>query len=133
MPEHESLISKNKFYLNRFLKKLERKIISKSIKFPELITSKGLEKFQSFRDFDNRFTAPLQGFADADDFYTRASSEPYISLIQIPTLIVNALNDPFLPEACCPFNIAEDHRHVHLETPARGMHVGFSLTGKSEN
>lgn len=122
-----------KFYLNRFLKKLEKKIKTKSQKFPDLISIDGFEKIKTFRDFDNRYTAPLHGFSDADDFYTKASSGPYLSLIQIPALIVNAINDPFLPDACYPRDVAKTHPYVHLETPERGGHVGFSLAGKSEN
>ena len=122
-----------KFYLNRFLKKLEKKIKAKSLKFPALISADGFEEIKTFRDFDNRYTAPLHGFYDADDFYAKASSGPFISSIQIPALIVNALNDPFLPDACYPFDIAKTHPHVQLETPHRGGHVGFSLAGKSES
>lgn len=122
-----------KFYLNRFLKKLEKKIIAKSIKFPELISIEGIKEIKTFRQFDDRYTAPLHGFRDSDDFYTKASSGQYISSIQIPTLIVNALNDPFLPEACYPFDITKNHTYVHLETPERGGHVGFSLLGKTES
>lgn len=122
-----------KFYLNRFLKKLEKKIRSKSMKFPEQISVNGLENIKTFREFDNRYTAPLHNFIDADDFYSKASSAQYIPFIQIPTLIVNALNDPFLPDACYPFDMAKTHAYVHLETPERGGHVGFSLAGKKEN
>jgi uncharacterized protein len=121
-----------KFYLNRFLKKLEKKICAKAELFPDIISSKDFHLIKSFREFDNRYTAPLHGFTDADDFYNQASSKPYIASIQIPTLIVNALNDPFLPEACYPVEIAKAHEYVHLETPTRGGHVGFSL-GKIEN
>jgi uncharacterized protein len=122
-----------RFYLNRFLKKLENKIRAKSIKFPNLISTEGIGQIKTFREFDNRYTAPLHGFTDADDFYIKASSGPYISSIQIPTLIANALNDPFLPAACYPFDIAKNHSHVHLETPERGGHVGFSLAGMTES
>jgi len=122
-----------KFYLNRFLKKLEKKIRAKSILFPELISTEGFEKIKTFREFDNRYTAPLHGFANADDFYTKASSGQYIASIELPTLIVNALNDPFLPDECYPYDVAKTHNHVHLETPQRGGHVGFSLAGKAES
>ena len=122
-----------KFYLNRFLKKLEKKIRAKSIRYPDLISAEDFEQIKTFRDFDNRYTAPLHGFRDADDFYTKASSGPYLSSIQVPALIVNALNDPFLPDACYPFDIATSHGSVYLETPGRGGHVGFSLAGKSES
>jgi predicted alpha/beta-fold hydrolase len=122
-----------KFYLNRFLKKLEKKIRVKAEIFPELISAEGFEQIKTFREFDNRYTAPLHGFENADDFYARASSGPHISQIQIPTLIVNALNDPFLPEACFPYEVAEEHHHVHLETPQYGGHVGFSLSTQKIN
>ncbi len=122
-----------KFYLNRFLKKLGNKIREKSKIFPELISYGGFEKIKSFREFDTRYTAPLHGFKNADDFYERASSGNYIASIQTPTLIVNALSDPFLPTACFPFGVAENHEYVSLETPTYGGHVGFTLAGKEEN
>jgi hypothetical protein len=122
-----------KFYLNRFLKKLEKKIRAKAIKFPDIISAEGFEQIKTFRAFDNRYTAPLHGFKNADDFYARASSGPHIPYIQIPTLIVNAINDPFLPEACFPFEVAKDHNYVYLETPQYGGHVGFSLSTQEIN
>lgn len=123
----------NKFYLQRFLKKLEKKMRAKSHMFPELISIKGFKNISSFREFDNRYTAPLHGFIDADDFYSSASCGPYLSAIHTPALIVNAINDPFLPEACYPYALAKDHNYVHLETPGKGGHVGFSSTRLSEN
>ncbi len=122
-----------RFYLNRFLKKLGKKIKSKSEKFPELISFKGFEKIRSFEEFDNRYTAPLHGFSSANDFYERAASLQYIPKITVPTLIVNALNDPFLPEQCYPYDIAKDHQNVFLEIPERGGHTGFTLAGQEEN
>jgi uncharacterized protein len=122
-----------KFYLNRFLKKLEKKIRAKAIKFPDVISAEGFEQIKTFRAFDNRYTAPLHGFENADDFYARASSGPHIPNIQLPTLIVNALNDPFLPEACFPYEVAKDHNYVYLETPPYGGHVGFSLSTQEIN
>jgi uncharacterized protein len=125
--------STNKFYLNRFLKKLGVKMQIKSQLFPDQISVNDFEKIKSFREFDERYTAPLHGFVDADDFYAKASCGPYLSAIQIPTLIVNALNDPFLPDACYPYELASSHDFIHLETPVQGGHVGFSLWGRTEN
>ncbi len=122
-----------KFYKNRFLKKLGKKIKEKSNIFPALISHEGFEKIKSFHEFDTRYTAPLHGFKDADDFYERASSGNYIAAIQTPTLIVNSLSDPFLSPACFPFDIAKNHECVSLETPSYGGHVGFTLAGKKEN
>jgi len=125
--------STNQFYLNRFLTKLRVKMESKSYLFPNQISINGFDKIKSFRAFDDRYTAPLHGFDDADDFYAKASCGPYLSAIRIPTLLVNALNDPFLPAACYPFELAGSHDFIHLETPAQGGHVGFSLWGRNEN
>lgn len=122
--------SKNKFYLNRFLKKLEKKVQAKAKQFPKLLSAKNFETIITFREFDTCYTAPLHGFTDADDFYTRASCNPHLENIKLPVLLVNALNDPFLPEACYPIELAKQHPHLHLEMPTRGGHVGFSLTGK---
>ena len=122
-----------RFYLNRFLKKLEKKIKAKSLLFPGIISSDRFDQIRSFEEFDNRYTAPLHGFRDAADFYERASSLPHLSKIRIPALIVNALNDPFLPKECFPYDIAERSEFVFLETPRRGGHTGFTLAGKMEN
>lgn len=122
-----------RFYLNRFLKKLSKKIETKAKIFPDKISYEGFEQIKTFREFDTRYTAPLHGFKDADDFYQRASSGQYIASICRPVLIVNALNDPFLPASCFPYNIAKDHSSVWLEVPATGGHVGFSLAGRKEN
>ncbi|MCU0420885.1 MAG: alpha/beta fold hydrolase [Cyclobacteriaceae bacterium] len=123
----------NRFYLNRFLKKLGKKITAKAAMFPDTVSASGFEKIRSFREFDNRYTAPLHGFRDADDFYERASALPHLSSIGIPTLIVNALNDPFLPEDCYPRQLARNHPLLFLETPARGGHTGFTLSGEVAN
>lgn len=121
---------RNKFYLNRFLKKLEKKIQAKAKQFPNLLSAKDFETITTFREFDTRYTAPLHGFTDAIDFYTRASCNLHLENIKLPVLLVNALNDPFLPEACYPIELARQHTHLHLEMPTRGGHVGFSLAGK---
>lgn len=121
----------NKFYLNRFLKKLEKKIQAKAIQFPHLLSDKSFETITTFRDFDTRYTAPLHGFADADDFYSKASCNPHLDNIKIPTLLVNAENDPFLTQSCYPVTLAQRHPQLHLEIPKRGGHVGFSMAGNT--
>jgi hypothetical protein len=122
-----------KFYLNRFLKKLGKKIKLKSELFPDLISYRGFERIRTFEEFDNRYTAPLHGFANAQDFYERAASLPHIARINVPVLIANAVNDPFLPPACYPFEIARQSEHVYLETPDRGGHTGFTLAGSADS
>lgn len=117
----------NWFYKKRFLRKLARKVRAKAEMFPELIDTKGLEEITTFDVFDNRYTAPLHGFKDADDFYQKVSAHQYVDDISVPTLLVNAANDPMLPDACYPVDYAEKHPFLHLEIPKKGGHVGFML------
>ncbi|MDN5203763.1 alpha/beta fold hydrolase [Fulvivirgaceae bacterium BMA10] len=123
----------NKFYKKRFLKKLEKKIALKARMFPDKIRYQGFQNIKSFSDFDNQYTAPLHGFTDAEDFYRKASAVRYLTEINVPTLIVNALNDPMLERDCYPVEAAKDHSFVHLEMPEKGGHVGFSLLGSEFN
>jgi len=78
-------------------------------------------------DFDDVVTAPLHGFAGADDYWTRASSKPWLPAVEVPTLVLNARNDPFVPAASLP-GPHEVAAVVRLEQPAAGGHAGF-MTG----
>lgn len=120
----------NKIYRNRFLKKLKIKLAAKAAQFPGKLDLTKLEDVQIWRDFDNFFSAPVNGYRDADDFYTQASARNFISGITIPTLLVNAQNDPILTPLCSPVEICEPHPHIFLETPRQGGHVGFELPRK---
>ncbi len=113
------------FYRNRFLKKLKKKILEKEIQFPSLLDTKGIEKINSFYEFDSRFTAPLHNFLDAEEFYKKGSANNAIAKITTPTLLVNAKNDPMLPDSCYPYDLTNNHAFVSFETPSRGGHVGF--------
>ena len=107
-----------------------RKIKQKAELHPNKINIEGIDKITTFAEFDKRFTAPLHGFKDAEDFYTSSTSDQFYPNIQVPSLIVNAKNDPMLGEQCYPYDIAKNHKYLHLETPDAGGHVGFSLKGK---
>lgn len=100
---------------------------------PDLLNIAGIEELQHFPDFDNRFTAPLHGFKDAEDFYHQASANTHLPHIGIPVLLVNAKNDPMLPQSCYPVEIAQNHPFVYLEIPENGGHVGFTLAGNRGN
>ena len=115
----------NAFYLRRFLRDLQSKIRAKAAQFPDRISDAGFDSIRTFREFDDRYTAPIHGFRDAGDYYARSSSLRYLDAIRIPTLILNARDDPFLTPACFPERLALNHPHVHLEQPAHGGHVGF--------
>ncbi|KAA9332207.1 alpha/beta fold hydrolase [Hymenobacter busanensis] len=116
----------NRIYLNRFLKSLRLKIRQKAELLPGQLDLEGLEELSDFPQFDNRFTAPMHGFASADEYYERSSSGRYLDGIRVPTLLVNAQNDPFLAPTCFPRAAAERSPYVFLETPEEGGHVGFS-------
>ena len=120
----------NKIYMSRFMTGLKAKVLVKNQQFPGKLSLEHLKKVKTFAGFDDRFTAPLNGFRDARDYWERASSKPHLSNISIPTLLVNALNDPFLPEACFPEEIAANSEHLFLETPDHGGHVGFVSPGE---
>jgi len=112
-------------YLNNFLRSLKKKVILKSQLMPGKLSVEGLDEVKTFHDFDNRYTGPMHGFIDAHDYYSKSSSIHFLKDIRIPTLLVNAANDPFLPKECYPIEIARGHEHLSLEMPSSGGHVGF--------
>ena len=118
----------NRFYENRFLKKLKAKVSAKA----ELISSldvSGLDDIQDFETFHQNYTVPLHGFSTLDDFYEQATCDQFLGGIKIPTLIVNAQNDPLLGDKCFPFDQASRADNLFLEAPALGGHVGFTISG----
>ena len=118
------------FYKRKFYRKLVKKMRIKAEQYPGVIDINQLAAIKSWRDFDELFSAPLNGFKDAQAFYDQASSINYIEGIQIPTLLVNAQNDPILTKECSPVSIARSHPFFYLETPAKGGHVGFAIRGQ---
>lgn len=118
----------NRMYMKYFLSSLEKKMRIKAKMFPGLIDTEGIEKITSFFPFDNRYTAPLHGFADAADYYQKCSSRQFLDSIRIPTLVVQAADDPFLAESCYPRQEARSNPSLHLEIPRFGGHVGFAGT-----
>ena len=76
-------------------------------------------------DFDDAYTAPIHGFENALDYYEKCSSRHFLKNISLPTLVVNALNDPFLSPECLDRTLFEDLENVYFETPHHGGHVGF--------
>ncbi len=115
----------NRIYLRRFLTTLVAKIEAKALRFPDEIDAVGANKIRSFQEFDDRYTAPLHGFRDATDYWTQSSARQFLGRINVPTLLLNACNDPFLAPECFPFSEAEASSTFYLEAPASGGHVGF--------
>lgn len=120
----------NRIYMDRFLVNLRAKIREKMRRFPGEVSDAGLDAMRTFREFDGAYTAPLHGYRDAEDYWARASSRPVLGRITIPTLLVNARNDPFLPAECFPEVEARESAHFHLEAPRDGGHIGFTARGE---
>lgn len=115
-------------YVSRFLRTLKKKVAQVVDDFPEarsLIDIRTMMRAKSFREFDDAATAPLHGFKDADDYYTRSSSLQYLSRITTPTLCVNAEDDPFLPHDVLQRARAAASPSVEFVTTPYGGHVGF--------
>jgi predicted alpha/beta-fold hydrolase len=116
---------KNRLYMKQFLVSLHEKIKKKMAQMPDKINDDNYDRIKSFKEFDDRYTAPINGFKDAEDYWAKCSSDQFIPEIRIPTLLVNAQDDPFLAGGCYPVHKAENSGYVYLEMPRSGGHVGF--------
>ncbi len=114
----------NMTYTRNFLATMKRKSLAKLHRHPGLFNAAQLHAARTLREFDDRVTARLHGFANVDDYYTRASSKPLLAHIAVPTLLLNARNDPFLPAEALPA-AAEISATVTAVFPEEGGHVGF--------
>ncbi|GAB3043535.1 YheT family hydrolase [Spirosoma pulveris] len=112
-------------YNYRFNRTLKRKVLQKASLMPGVFPIDAVTKARSIREFDNLFTAPMHGFRDVTDYYTRSSSLQFIPTIAIPTLLVNAKNDPFLSPECFPEALGRELPNVWMEFPEQGGHCGF--------
>lgn len=122
-------IASNAFYKRRFLRKLSQKVLLKAQQHPGKLDIAKLATVGVWRDFDEAFSCILGGYRNADDFYEQASARHFMPGIQIPTLLVNAQNDPILSPECAPRQLAESHPFLYLEAPRTGGHVGFMVGG----
>lgn len=111
-------------YTRVFLRTMKPKAMAKYAQFPGLFDRDAAMGARDLYEFDNAFTAPVHGFKNVDDYWTRASAKPRLAQIKLPALVVNAHNDPFVPAESLP-NPHEVGEHVTLWQPAHGGHVGF--------
>jgi hypothetical protein len=111
-------------YTAHFLATLKAKSLAKARRFPGLLDVEAVRASTTFREFDTLVTARLHGYRDADDYWTRTSSKPLLRHIAVPTLVLNAKNDPFLPAQALP-GAHDVSASVALQQPAGGGHVGF--------
>ena len=112
-------------YTRMFINSMRPKALRKLAQHPGLFDRDALLRARDLYEFDNIFTAPLHGFKDTDDYWARASAKPHLDRIRIPALVVNALNDPFMPAASLPVQ-SEVGKYVTLWQPRHGGHVGFA-------
>jgi predicted alpha/beta-fold hydrolase len=122
----------NTFYRRRFMRALVKKIRLKDNQFPGRLDLSKLTLVRRWRDFDEHFSAPICGYRDASDFYQNASAKNFIPGIRVPTLLVNAQNDPILTPACMPAELARAHPFFYFEMPKFGGHCGFLYRNESE-
>ena len=115
-------------YSRYFLRSLKPKVLEKAKRFPGVIDVMRISQARDLRDFDDAYTAPMHGFRDAMDYWTQSSSKPWLRHISVPTLVLNARNDPFLPEPTLP-SVEDASPNVLLHQPASGGHAGF-VTGQ---
>ncbi|MCA0931607.1 alpha/beta fold hydrolase [Lutimonas saemankumensis] len=119
----------NMVYMQRFLISLKKKTRIKMEQFPENgLNTKAILNSANFLDFDNYFTAPVNGFMDANDYWKQNSSKQFLGGIKIPSLLITAADDPFLSETCIPVQEAKNNRNFKLEVTRYGGHVGYNST-----
>jgi predicted alpha/beta-fold hydrolase len=117
----------NRVYTRHFLHTLKRNAAAKLCRHPGIFDERRMTAASNLYEFDDVVTAPLHGFKGAEDYWRRASSKPWLAGIRLPTLVLNARNDPFLPAQALP-TPSQVAASVQLEFPRQGGHVGF-VTG----
>jgi uncharacterized protein len=119
-------------YLRHFMRTLRRKALRKATVHPGAFDAAAAVRARSLREFDEAFTCPLHGFRDADDYYERASCGPHLGRIRVPTLVLNALDDPLVPPDSTPAEFARGAPAVRLVQTRHGGHVGFVCMGRPD-
>ncbi|MFM7025118.1 MAG: alpha/beta hydrolase, partial [Limnohabitans sp.] len=112
-------------YTRMFLRTMKPKALAKLQQYPDLFSRERLVGARDLHAFDEVFTGPLHGFRGADDYWRRASAKPVLARVQVPTLLINPLNDPFVPAYSLPGR-QDVSPMVTLWQPRHGGHVGFA-------
>jgi predicted alpha/beta-fold hydrolase len=116
-----------KLYQRHFIRSLKRKTAAKLERFPDLVDRDELSRIRTMYEFDETLTGPLHGFSGADDYYSRSSSLGWLNRISIPTLLFNAVDDPFMPPDVLTDvrAVAAQNPALEVEFPPHGGHAGF--------
>ncbi len=115
----------NWLYHKHFVRSMKRRLKAKAKQFPDQYDLDKLASLSTLWQLDEHYTAPLNGFRDAADYYARCSGRYFLDGIRVPTLLVTAGNDPFFNASCYPRAQAASSDHLHFEVPRTGGHVGF--------
>lgn len=117
----------SRIYTRSFMQSLRRKALARLTRDPELFDLDNLLRARTLYDFDDAVTAPLHGFDSATDYYTRSSSIHFLTRIRRPTLLLSAVDDPFLPRSVLDDVVKMSLKSAFLtvEHQVRGGHVGF--------
>ena len=120
----------SRFYQAHFLRSLRRKANEKSERYPHALRPEVIRRVRTLYEFDDLVTAPVHGYRDADDYYARSSSLHFLEHIRVPTFLLSARDDPFLPAPVLDEVrvVARGNPSLHLEFVDRGGHAGF-ITG----
>ena len=122
----------NYIYSRRFLISLKGKVTTKSVAMPGKFNLDHFSSINRIMDFDDFYTAPIHGYENAKHYYSVCSSISFLDKIAIPTLIINALNDPFLSKECFPYDLLKNHKTVFFESPSEGGHCGFAVFNNNQ-
>jgi hypothetical protein len=114
-----------RIYTGIFIKSLVAKAEAKAELLEGTCDLARIRAARTFREFDGAATAPIHGFADASDYYARSSSAGFLGRIRIPTLLIHADDDPFLPAAALPLEVIAGNPWLHTAFTKSGGHVGF--------
>lgn len=117
----------------KFSQNLKKKIKAKGQQFPGKLDLEKLDQLECWEDFDRYFTVPLGDYENVDEFYQLGSGLNYLSGIEVPTLIINAQNDPILTEESIDFKLPKSKSFLHAELPKYGGHVAFTLKNNTYN
>jgi uncharacterized protein len=114
-----------RIYRDSCIKSLIAKVEAKAVRFPDKFDVSGIRMIRTFEAFDDRYTAPIHGFRDVEDYWKRSSARQFLNRITVPTLILNACDDPLLTAESFPVAEAEANPCLFLEMPKWGGHLGF--------
>ena len=115
----------NRLYFYQFMHSVQKKLREKNRQFPGQVHPRALEWGHSFKHLDDYYTATLLGFNSAEEYWEKSSSKRVLAHIRVPTLLVNAKDDPLISPECFPHEVASESEFFSLETPEHGGHVGF--------